>query len=66
MGYRIKELREQKGLSQEELAEKSNVSRATLSALENNDCKTTTTKTLLKLAEALDTSVESLFCANSV
>ncbi len=61
MGYRIKELREQKGLSQEELSERSNVCRATISALENDECKMTTTKTLLKLAEALETSVESLF-----
>lgn len=66
MGYRIKEMREKKGLTQEELSEKSGVSRATISALENNECKMTTTKTLLKIAEALDTSVESLFCARCV
>lgn len=66
MGYRIKDLREEKGFSQEELALKSNVSRATISALENDDCKITTTKTLLKIAEALGTSVEALFFANSV
>ena len=35
LGKTIKELRQQKGLSQEVLAQKSNISRATLSKLEN-------------------------------
>ena len=35
MGYKIKEIREAKKMTQEELAEKSGVSRGTISALEN-------------------------------
>ena len=35
MGYKIKELREAMKMTQEELAEKSGVSRGTISALEN-------------------------------
>ena len=61
MGYRIKDLREEKGMTQEDLSEKSGVSRGTISALENGDERTTTTKTLLKIAKALDTTVDQLF-----
>ncbi len=53
MGYRIKDLREEKGMTQEDLSEKSGVSRGTISALENGIERTTTTKTLLKIAKAL-------------
>lgn len=35
MGYRIRELREAMKMTQEELADKSGVSRGTISALEN-------------------------------
>lgn len=66
MGYKIKELRETKKLSQEELAEKSGVSRGTISALENGVARNTTSKTLLKLAQALDTTVERIFFADGV
>lgn len=61
MGYRIKEVRESKNMTQEELADKSGVSRGTISALENGIMRNTTSKTLLKLAQALDTSVECIF-----
>ena len=61
MGYRIKEVRESKNMTQEELADKSGVSRGTISALENGSLRNTTSKTLLKLAQALDTSVECIF-----
>lgn len=66
MGYKIKELRETKKLSQEELAEKSGVSRGTISALENGVARNTTSKTLLKLAQALDTTVDRIFFADGV
>lgn len=52
MGYKIKELREAMKMTQEELAEKSGVSRGTISALENGIDRTTTSKTLVKLAQA--------------
>lgn len=66
MGYKIKEVREARGLTQEELAEKSGVSRGTISALENGAVRTTTTKTLVKLALALGVSVDQIFFSNSV
>lgn len=65
MGYHVKELREAVGMTQEELAEKSGVSRMTISALENKDCNTTS-KTLRKIAEALGVTVDRLFFAPSV
>jgi len=61
LGYRIKEAREEKKMTQEELAEKSGVSRGTISALESGVERTTTTKTLLKIASALDLTVDQLF-----
>lgn len=61
MGYRIKDLREAKGLTQEDLSERSGVCRTTISALENGAERTTTTKTLLKIAKALETTVDQLF-----
>jgi transcriptional regulator with XRE-family HTH domain len=66
MGYKIKEVREARKMTQEELAEKSGVSRGTISALENGSVRTTTTKTLFKLAKALGTSVDQIFFAESV
>jgi len=61
MGYKIKEVREAQKMTQEELAEKSGVSRGTISALENGSVRTTTTKTLFKLAKALGASVDQIF-----
>ncbi len=64
MGYRIKELREARKMTQAELAEKSGVSRGTISALEQNTVRETTTKTLVNIAKALDSTVDQLFiCA---
>ncbi len=63
MGYKIKEVREAKKMSQEELAEKSGISRVTISGLENGTERITTTKTLMKLAEALETTVDQIFFA---
>ena len=66
MGYMIKELREAMKMTQEELAEKSGVSRGTISALENGIDRTTTSKTLVKLAQALDTTVDRIFFTKGV
>lgn len=66
MGYKIKELREAMKMTQEELAEKSGVSRGTISALENGIDRTTTSKTLVKLARALDTTVDRIFFTKGV
>ena len=61
MGYRIKEEREANNMTQEELAERSGVSRTTISALENGTERNTTTQTLLKIAKALNTNIDKLF-----
>lgn len=66
MGYKIKEYREKRGITQEELSQKSGVSRGTICALENGTTRATTTKTLLKLAAALETTVDQLFYPDSV
>jgi DNA-binding XRE family transcriptional regulator len=64
--YKIKELRESMNMTQEELAEKSGVSRATICALESGAVRTTTTKTLIKIAQALSTTIDQIFFADSV
>lgn len=61
MGYKIKECREEAGISQEELAKRAKISRTTLSGLESGAIKTTTTTTLLKIAEALNKSIADIF-----
>lgn len=66
MGCKIKERREFLKMSQEELAEKSAVSRATISSLENNSERNTSTKILKRIASALDTTVGELFFADDI
>lgn len=61
MGYKIKEVREAVGMSQEELAHKAQVSRATISGLESGRVTITTTGTLEKIARALDKSINEIF-----
>lgn len=56
LGY----IREQKGISQEQLAWKSQVSRHTISEIEL-DKREPTLKTALLLARALDCTVEDIF-----
>lgn len=63
MTYRVKEWREKRHLTQEELAAKSGVSRATIAALEGGNKKTASVTTLMKLAEALGVRVDKIFCA---
>lgn len=66
MGYKIRETREKLKMTQEELSQKSGVSRGTISALENGTKRATTTKTLINIAKALGVSIDVLFCADSV
>lgn len=61
MIYRVKEYREKAGMTQEELAAKSGVSRGTIIRLEDNTQKTATTKTLSKIADALGVTVGDIF-----
>lgn len=66
MGYRIKEVREEKRMSQEELSAKSGISRRIISELETGIRTSTTTKTLVAIATALGTTVDSIFFTESV
>lgn len=66
MGYKIKEVRESKNMTQDELSRLSGVSRGTICALESNSVRVTTTKTLVRLAEALGTTVDEIFFTDSV
>ena len=66
MGYRIKQVRESKGMSQTELAEKSGITRTTIWKLETDDKAVTTTDTLAKIAQALGVSIGDIFCVRSV
>lgn len=61
MKYKIKELREEKRMTQEELSEKSGVSRSIISKLEQEKPVNILTDTLSKIANALDVKVSSLF-----
>lgn len=61
MGYRIKEKRTEIGMSQEELSEKSGVSRSIISGLENGTIRNTKIGTLLALAKAMNTSIHEIF-----
>ncbi len=61
MQYRIKQEREKKKMSQDELANKSGVSRAIISGLESGRITVTRTDTLIKIAEALGKKVSDIF-----
>lgn len=60
MENRIKELRKQNGLRQEDLANLVNVTRQTINAIENNKYDPTL-ELAMNLAKCLGTSVEELF-----
>ena len=61
MGDIIRKLREQQGMTQEELANKSGVSRQTISALESGKSENVLTGTLASIAAALGTTVDYFF-----
>lgn len=63
MGYKIKDRREVLRMSQEALSKKSGVSRQTISTLECDPNRSVSTRTLEKIAAALDTTVAELFLA---
>jgi len=60
LGQQLIALREAKSLTQDELADKSGVSRPQISRLENDEIDNPRRATLLKLAEALGTDVAAL------
>lgn len=61
MGNKVREVRLEKNMTQQELADKSGISRATISALENGSERCVMSGTLIKLAEALGVTVDSIF-----
>lgn len=63
---RLKFYREKRKLSQEDLAEKSGVSRVTISNLENDKIPVSKTDTLTKIADALGETVPTIFFAPDV
>lgn len=62
MGIKIKERREELNMTQEELAQRSGVSRQTISALENDKYENVLVGTLASIATALGTTVDKIFC----
>lgn len=63
MKNKLKEIREEKRMTQEELSTKSGVSRPTIVAIENNTAYNTTLNTLIKLSDALETPFDKIFLA---
>lgn len=61
MEIKLKQVRESIGITQEELAEKAGLSRQTIFNLESGRVVTTSTKTMLKIARALNVSVTDIF-----
>lgn len=61
MENRLRKFREEKNWSQADLAERSGVSRVTISLLESGKTQSAKTDTLIKLADALGESVTTVF-----
>ena len=66
MGYRVKEIREKKNMTQEELEARSGISRQTISAIETGKAGNVTVATLRALANGLETSISDLFFEEAV
>lgn len=66
MNNRLREVREEEEISQEELARKSTVSRTIISELENQKTEVITNITLEKLANALNRKVTDIFFIEQV
>ena len=66
MGVKVREYRQKLLMTQKDLADKSKVSRATISALENGALTNVTISTLMKIADALGATVEEIFFAKDV
>lgn len=58
---KIREFREKQNMTQQELSEKSGISRAYISQLENNDSLIVKSSTMLSIASALKKPVGSIF-----
>lgn len=60
IGEKIKKVRNDKGLTQEELAQKANISYITLVKIEQGKVENPTMKTLQKIAKALEISLDEI------
>lgn len=58
---KIKYFREKQNMSQEQLAQKSGISRQTISALENNENYDVRIGTMVSIADALGKKVQDIF-----
>lgn len=58
---RLKAFREEQGMSQEELSEKTGLSRTTISKIENNEEAVVSTKTIAKIAEVFNVAPSEIF-----
>lgn len=61
MDNKVKEIRVKKGLSQEELANKSNISRYLISKIENGEDVNLTKNTMISISQALEKPVIEVF-----
>ena len=61
MVLNIRRLREEKGMTQKQLAEKANVNRSLLNQLETGKLKNTSINTLQKIADTLSCKIIELF-----
>lgn len=61
MENKLKEFREARGLTQEDLAEKTGLSRATISKIENNREVNLTMKTIAKIAGVIGVEPSKIF-----
>ena len=64
MVFRIREIRENKGITQAQLSDMSGITRATLWRLETSDDCEAKTDTLSKIADALGVPLSELFFAD--
>lgn len=60
MKIRVQELREYRNLSRYKLSQISGVNESTLQAIENNENPNPTFRTMCKIADALDVSLDDL------
>ncbi len=62
IGSNLKRMRKKKGLSQEKLARLADISLNTLTKIESGFAKKPTIQTVVKLAKALEISLDDLVC----
>lgn len=60
IGDNIKKIRKKKGLTQDKLARKADITYTTLTKLEENVVKKPSVQTVAKIAKALDINIEEL------